>query len=67
MKHEGEACAYQGADLLNYSEGVQFYGNHHHGNINLVQSYLKEHMTGQENELLKAHPEYFGYTRVGKR
>ena len=53
MKQEGEACTYQGANLLNYTEGVQFFENHHQGYINVVQSCLEECMTEQENELLK--------------
>ena len=52
VKQEGTACTYQGADLLGYSEAVQ---NHHQSYIDLVQSCLKDRLTGQENELLK-HP-----------
>ena len=53
IKHEGEACTYQGAGLLSYAEGVQFFENHHQEYIDLVQSCLKQHMTEQVNELLK--------------
>ena len=36
IKQEGVACTYQGADLLSYPEGVQFFENHHQGYIDLV-------------------------------
>ena len=52
IKQDGEACTYQGADLLSYL-GVQFFENHHMGYIDLVQSCLKQRMTEQDNELLK--------------
>ena len=53
IKQDGEACTYQGANLLSYLEGVQFFKNHHQGYIDLVQSCLKQRMTEQENQLLK--------------
>ena len=52
IKQDGEACTYQGADLLSYLEGVQFFENHHMGYIALVQSCLKQCMTEQENYIL---------------
>ena len=45
IKQDGEACTYQGASLLSYLEGVQFFENHHQGYIDLVQSCLKQRMT----------------------
>ena len=45
IKRDGEACTYQGANLLSYLEGVQFFENHRQGYIDLVQSCLKQRMT----------------------